>query len=67
MPLRSLCGVNRLCKSDGEEAQVLDPVFLNGEPDVFLETEFRLVSTLRDRDRWRFAALRDRIISCAAG
>jgi hypothetical protein len=50
MPLRSLCGVNRLCKRDGEESQVLDPVFLDGQPDVFLEAKFRLVGALCDRD-----------------
>jgi len=50
MPLRSLRGVNRLCESDGEKAQVLDPVFLDGQPDVFLEAKFRLVGALCDRD-----------------
>ena len=46
MPLRSLRGVNWLCESDGEEPQVLDPVFLNRKPDVFLEAKFRLVGAL---------------------
>jgi hypothetical protein len=67
MPLRSLRGVNRLCESDGEKAQVLDPVFLDGQPDVFLETKFRLVGALCDRDRWRFDALRGGLLLRGAG
>jgi len=59
MPLRGPCGVNRLCESDGEEAKVLDPVFLNGQPDVFLEAKFRLIRTPCDRNRSAFALLRE--------
>jgi len=67
MPLRSLCEVNRLCESDGEEAQVLDPVFLNGQPDVFLEAKFRLVRTPCDRNRSALALLRERPVFIRPG